>query len=376
MTKRNVPELRLAGFDGEWVETTVGRVSTIHNGKDYKHLNPGPIPVYGTGGYMCGVDQALSAQKDAVGIGRKGTINKPLLLIAPFWTVDTLFYLIPSRTTNLHFFFAAMLQIDWASKNTGTGLPSLTSTTIASSTLTAPLTLAEQEAIGAVFSDLDAVIEKHEQKHRALQQTKAALMQRMFPQEGETEPRLRMEGFNGMWNKLSLHQILTFINGRAYAQSELQRSGKYPVLRVGNFYTNSSWYFSDLELSDKYYAENGDLLYTWSASFGPQIWRGQRVIYHYHIWKIELSDSLNREFAYSIFDKDKTEIMTQTNGSTMVHVTKDRMEKKQIMLPPTLAEQEAIGAVFSKLDGLITAEAKLVEKLKQTKTALLQKMFV
>ena len=78
--------------------------------------------------------------------------------------------------------------------------------------------------------------------------------------------------------------MATFINGRAYSQDELLSNGKYKVLRVGNFYTNDSWYFSDMELDEKYYANDGDLLYTWSATFGPHIWRGGKVIYHYHIW--------------------------------------------------------------------------------------------
>ena len=70
---------------------------------DYKHLGEGDIPVYGTGGYMLSVDKALSEDKDAIGIGRKGTIDKPYILRAPFWTVDTLFYCIPKHNYDLDF---------------------------------------------------------------------------------------------------------------------------------------------------------------------------------------------------------------------------------------------------------------------------------
>nr|WP_244048938.1 hypothetical protein [Lactiplantibacillus plantarum] len=63
----------------------------VHSGKDYKHLQNGAIPVYGTGGYMVSVNDKLS-DVDAIGIGRKGTIDKPQYLSAPFWTVDTLFF--------------------------------------------------------------------------------------------------------------------------------------------------------------------------------------------------------------------------------------------------------------------------------------------
>ena len=148
--------------------------------------------------------------------------------------------------------------------------------------------------------------------------------------------------------------IATFINGRAYSQDELLNSGKYKVLRVGNFYTNDSWYYSDMELADKYYAENGDLLYTWSATFGPHIWCGDKVIYHYHIWKIELSKALEKNFALQLLERDKQVILSDKNGSTMVHITKARMEGKEVLLPPNIDEQEKIGDYFSNLDHLIT----------------------
>ncbi|MEH7726932.1 restriction endonuclease subunit S, partial [Bacillus altitudinis] len=92
MGSKSVPEVRFKGFSGEWDECKIVDVLNINSGKDYKHLKKGNIPVYGTGGYMHSVNDKLS-DDDAIGIGRKGTINKPQLLLAPFWTVDTLFYM-------------------------------------------------------------------------------------------------------------------------------------------------------------------------------------------------------------------------------------------------------------------------------------------
>ncbi|MCF5049953.1 restriction endonuclease subunit S, partial [Pseudomonas simiae] len=76
----------------------------------------------------------------------------------------------------------------------------------------------------------------------------------------------------------ALEEVCRFINGRAYKQPELLGQGKYPVLRVGNFFTNDNWYYSDLELDEDKYCDKGDLLYAWSASFGPRIWEGDKVI--------------------------------------------------------------------------------------------------
>ena len=162
--------------------------------------------------------------------------------------------------------------------------------------------------------------------------------------------------------------VVTFINGRAYSQEELLSNGKYKVLRVGNFYTNDSWYYSDMELEAKYYAKEGDLLYTWSATFGPHIWHGDKVIYHYHIWKVELSDALEKHFAVQLLEKDKQSILSDKNGSTMVHITKAGMESKEVMLPPNIREQTKIGECFQNLDNLITLHQR--KYLQKKKTSL------
>ena len=86
-------------------------------------------------------------------------------------------------------------------------------------------------------------------------------------------PALRFPEFekDGEWVKTKLGDSAIFINGRAYKQEELLELGKYRVLRVGNFFTNNNWYYSDLELEEDKYCEDGDLLYAWSASFGPRL---------------------------------------------------------------------------------------------------------
>ena len=124
-----VPELRFEGFADDWEERKFADFIDVKSGKDYKHLNSGPIPVYGTGGYMLSVDRALS-DIDAIGIGRKGTIDKPYLLKAPFWTVDTLFYAVPKQNIDLQFSLSIFKKINWKKFDESTGVPSLSKTVI------------------------------------------------------------------------------------------------------------------------------------------------------------------------------------------------------------------------------------------------------
>lgn len=219
----------------------------------------------------------------------------------------------------------------------------------------------EQRKIGMYFKRLDNLITLHQRKCDQTKELKKFMLQKMFPKKGEKNPEIRFSGFTDDWEQRKLGEVAKFINGRAYSQDELLNNGKYKVLRVGNFYTNDSWYYSDMELDDKYYAENGDLLYTWSATFGPHIWHGDKVIYHYHIWKINLSKSLEKTFALQLLERDKEEILADKNGSTMVHITKSGMENKKVLLPENIEEQQKIGEYFSNLDRLITLHQRKCE---------------
>ncbi len=155
------------------------------------------------------------------------------------------------------------------------------------------------------------------------------------------------------WPMVKLGEVATLVNGRAYKKHEMLAEGKYPLMRVGNFFSNREWYYSDLELPDRQYCEKGDLLYAWSASFGPRIWDGGKVIYHYHIWKLILDESkVYKKYLYYALQRDVEFIkQEQGSGSTMVHVTKTAMENREIPLPP-LDEQKRIAAILDKADAI------------------------
>lgn len=135
----------------------MGDVVDVRSGKDYKHLSEGNIPVYGTGGFMLSVNQALSYDEDAIGIGRKGTIDKPYILKAPFWTVDTLFYAIPREKVDLNFAFDVFQNIDWKKKDESTGVPSLSKTAINEIDVLVPQ-YDEQQPLGQFFNRIDNLI--------------------------------------------------------------------------------------------------------------------------------------------------------------------------------------------------------------------------
>lgn len=146
-----------------WEQRKLGDVVDVRSGKDYKHLSEGNIPVYGTGGFMLSVNQALSYDEDAIGIGRKGTIDKPYILKAPFWTVDTLFYSIPREKVDLNFAFDVFQNIDWKKKDESTGVPSLSKTAINEIDVLVPQ-YDEQQPLGQFFNRIDNLITLHQRK--------------------------------------------------------------------------------------------------------------------------------------------------------------------------------------------------------------------
>ncbi|EEW1184588.1 restriction endonuclease subunit S [Escherichia coli] len=181
-----------------------------------------------------------------------------------------------------------------------------------------------------------------------------------------------LDGVEVEW--LPLAKVCRLINGRAYKQEELLSKGKYPVLRVGNFFTNQNWYYSDLELDQDKYCDNGDLLYAWSASFGPRIWHGGKSIYHYHIWKVVPDSNLIcKQFLYYLLQWDTKALKdAHSTGSTMMHISKTTIEKRLVPIPcpdnpeKSLAIQSEIVRILDKFTA-VTAEltAELTMRKKQ-----------
>ncbi|HBU8666714.1 MULTISPECIES: restriction endonuclease subunit S [Enterobacteriaceae] len=397
--EKKVPDIRFNGFDEEWNGRCLGSLCLIG---DIDHRMPESkttgIPYLMTGDF-CGINGLDFKNAKLISIEDYEQLSKKIkpeygdILFARYASVGSVRYvetkinflisyscaILKTSNTSYGKFLFYFFQTNNTQKkieldiNTGSqrniGIDSLKN-------LMVFLPKSEEQIfIGNYLQKLDNLINQHQQKYDKLSNIKKAMLEKMFPKQGKTIPEIRFKGFNGNWDEIELGKEVTFINGRAYSQEELQDKGKYKILRVGNFYTNSSWYYSDMELGDKYYTDYGDLLYTWSASFGPHIWYGDKVIYHYHIWKLELSENIEKSFLLHLLDYDKAKILSGSNGSTMIHITKSAMEAKKVFIPKK-DEQAAIGNYFQKLDALINQHQQQITKLNNIKQACLSKMFV
>lgn len=176
------------------------------------------------------------------------------------------------------------------------------------------------------------------------------------------------------WEMNALESNAKLLNGRAYKQDELLDEGKYPVLRVGNFFSNREWYYSDLELEKDKYCDKGDLLYAWSASFGPQIWKGERVIYHYHIWKVIVGGKYNKVFLCNLLEYVTSHLMSDTHGIAMMHLTKGGMEKTEFIVPPIELQNEFANFV-NEVDKSKVVVQKALDEAQMLFDSLMQEYF-
>lgn len=174
---KTIPVHRLPEFKNgdDWRCVKLKEIITVNSGRDYKHLKYGTIPVYGTGGHMTDVNEWLS-DIDAVGIGRKGTIDQPQFLKAPFWTVDTLYYLTPTTNQDILFIYFLTQTIPWKKYGEQTGVPSLSKKSIEELEVYIPHIL-EQRRIATILSSVDMLIKAEEEKFEYLSLYKQGLLQ-------------------------------------------------------------------------------------------------------------------------------------------------------------------------------------------------------
>jgi type I restriction enzyme S subunit len=239
---KNIPSLRFPEFEGEWGNRKINQILSIGSGRDYKHLDNGDVPVYGTGGLMTMVNSYLY-DGDTVCIGRKGTIDRPMYFSGKIWTVDTLFYTHSFKESNPKFIYNLFQRVNWKQHNEAGGVPSLSKSTIEQISLLLPK-LPEQLKIASFLTTVEDKLQALKQKKTLLEQYKKGVMQKIFSQE------IRFKDNNGNdypdWEEKKLGECLNYIQPTKYLVSSTEYDNSYntPVLTAGKTfilgYTNET----------------------------------------------------------------------------------------------------------------------------------------
>lgn len=383
MKKDLTPKVRFDGYKKDWKKEKLSRIVDVKNGMDYKHLQRGDIPVYGTGGYMLSVNEALSYKDDAVGIGRKGTIDKPYILKAPFWTVDTLFYAVPKENNDINFVFGLFQNVDWKKKDESTGVPSLTKNAI-NDTDVFVTDYVEQKAIGEYFKNFDDMIKLHQQEIDRLVCVRKAMIEKMFPQNGADVPAVRFGQYKEPWRLCQFSEIFKerhIIDTISDEYPQLAFTIEEGVIRPEDKKTNKRDFLIIDKANKKYLqTEYDDIIYNPANVIYGAIHRnalGKGCVSP--IYKIFYTDQ-DSTFMECIvrhprFIKEISRSMEGTVKKLRTLKPKAFLEKRAY-IAPTIEEQQQIGEYFRQMDRLIEIEKEKLEKIKHIKSACMEKMFV
>lgn len=252
----------------------------------------------------------------------------------------------------------------------------------------------EQIQIGSYFQKLDTLINQHQQKHDKLSNIKEAMLEKMFPKQGETIPEIRFKGFSGKWDEInlldSIERIIDF-RGRTPKKLGLDWSPAgyraLSALNVKQGYIDFSIdpHFGDQELYDKWMSgselHQGQVLFTTEAPMGnvAQVPNTDKYILSQRtIAFITKSEIIAEDFLAVLLRSPKVfrELSALSSGGTAKGVSQKTLANLNVSIPTDLVEQAAIGNYFQKLDALINQHQQQITKLNNIKQACLSKMFV
>jgi type I restriction enzyme S subunit len=376
------PKLRFQEFKPNWKKTDIKNVLKIGSGKDYKHLEKGDIPVFGTGGLMTYVNSFLY-DGETVCIGRKGTIDKPMYFNGKIWTVDTLFYTHSFINSTPMFIYYIFQNINWKKHNEASGVPSLSKTTIEKISIIFP-GIEEQTKITNFLSEIDEKINLLKENKSLLEEYKKGIMQKIFNRD------LRFQDDNGEefegWEEKSLGTIADFYKGKGLPKSELIKNGDFKCIHYGELFTKyqelineiySSTNYNDkpfLSITNDVLMPTSDVtpngLATASCLNEDNVILGGDVLIIRQKVKI-----LNGIFLAFYIKQNRNKVMKLVSGSTVYHLYGSDMKNLSIKYP-SYTEQTKIANFLSSIDEKIELVNTQIQDTQKYKKGLLQQMFI
>ena len=350
--KLNVPNLRFPEFKGEWHLCKISNILRIGNGRDYKHLAKGNIPVFGTGGYMTSVNDYLY-DGETTFIGRKGTINKPYYYKGKFWTVDTLFYTHSFDGIMPHFVYCLFQTINWLKYNEASGVPSLSKDTIEKIKVHIPQ-IKEQQKISRLILLLDERISTQNKIIEDLKKLKSAISEKLF------------KAVKG--DVIMLSEICEISKGKQINGEFLSEKGKYYVMNGG---IESSGYYNNynVEANTISISEGGNSCGYVQFNTSP-FWSGG------HCYTIQnIVRGVDNLYLYHYLKSKEDAIMKLRIGSGLPNIQKKDLAMFKIKIPPT-EQQKTISTFLSSLERKTEIEEHILNAIQKEKQYILRQMFI
>lgn len=405
------PKIRFKGFEGEWKTSTIGEIAPLSGGYAFQsnHFSSVGIPIVRISNILeTGIVGGVFAKYatfdgdadfrlydgDAVIAMSGATTGKVAIVhtqgflyqnqrVGKFTKTDRVIYDFLTTIVKSHKFRA-----DLSCLLTSSAQPNASSKDIDSITQSIPLDKDEQQVIGKYFTSLDSQISASTSRLASLKQMKAASLQAMFPQEGETVPKIRFKGFEGEWKKVKLNSFAKRVTRK---NSHLESTLALTIASAHGLVSQID-YFNNLvvgsNIRNYYLLKRGEFAYNKSYSNGYPFGSVKRLDRYeqgilstlYITFSIDnsiSSDYLTHFFDTNLWHKEVAERAAEgARNHGLLNIGATDFMDINIWKPESKAEQQAIASYFTSLDRQISLQSQRLEKLKQIKSACLDKMFV
>ncbi|MBS5888008.1 MAG: restriction endonuclease subunit S [Negativicoccus succinicivorans] len=386
---KNVPQIRFEGFTDDWKQHKLGKVVQITMGQSpdgdtYSEIPSDYVLVQGNADLE---DGWVKPRVWTTQITKQADIGDLIMSVrAPAGAMGkTAYSTVIGRGVAAikgnEFIYQLLVKRDkegcWRKDSTGSTFESLNSDSLKNAEIKTASN-EEQQAIGEYFSKLDHLITLYRQKYEKFLDLKKAMLYKLFPKEGKTTPEVRFDGFSEEWEKRKLgdcfsERIESFPEGELLSVTINQGIKKFSELdRKNNSNDNKNKY-------KKVYI--GDIAYNsmrmWQGASGYSPYEGI-VSPAYTV--LSPNDGIDSKCFSYLFKRADITHMFQIHSKG---ITSDNWNLKypdfkelEVYVSRNYEEQKAIGEYFSKLDQLIALNKEKLEKLKNIKSLLLDKMFV
>lgn len=245
----------------------------------------------------------------------------------------------------------------------------------------------EQRKIGSFISVLDNLITLHQRKREKLVNLKKAMLDKMFPKNGELVPEVRFAGFSGNWERRKMGEMAIFTRGSGLSWDDIDASGRHECILYGHLYTDYGMMIHHVKYHTNTIPNNvvvsckGDVLVPGSDTTPTGLARAtciekSGVILGGDINIIRPHGGMHGEFLSVVLNANKCEMIKHIKGTTVRHIHNSDIANISLMVSSNANEQSMIAALFSTLEAYIFRQQQMMQKLQKLKSAFLEKMFV
>lgn len=365
-----------------WKVNKLKNILEVCYGKSQKEVENenGIYKILGTGGVI-GYTNEYLWNKPSVLIGRKGTIDKPMYIEEPFWTVDTLFYTKINNENNVKWIYYYLNNIDLKKYNEATGVPSLSVNNLNNIKVITP-SLREQEKIAEILSTVDEQIDNTEKLIQKNEDLKKGLMQQLLTKGiGHTEFKKTELGIiPKKWRLKKIDEIGKVITGNTPKTTEKDNYGD-EFLWVSPFDMGNSKYIKNTNkmLSKKGFDKarklpSGAVLVTCIGSTIGKIGIATNELStNQQINSIICNEDVDSEFIYYAIDYNFSKYSNYISNQAVPIINKSTFGEFLIQIPE-LKEQNKVAKILSKVDDNIEKQLNKKKKLEILRNGLMQQL--